>query len=67
MIEVLGVIASLMVLISFLMKNIKLIRIINIFGAVIFVIYGILINSIATWFLNSALIIVHIVYLVKRR
>lgn len=67
MIEVIGVLASVIVLISFLMKNIKLIRIINIVGAVLFVIYGICIHSIATGFLNGALIVIHLIYLIKNK
>ncbi|MDY5929887.1 MAG: YgjV family protein [Candidatus Onthovivens sp.] len=64
-IEIIGIIATLFVLISFLMKKAELIRIINIVGAVLFVIYGVLINSISTYILNSCLIIIHIIYLVK--
>lgn len=64
-IEIIGIIATLFVLISFLMKKAELIRIINIVGAVLFVIYGVLINSISTYILNGCLIIIHIIYLVK--
>ena len=67
MIEIIGVLASVIVLISFLMKNIKFIRIINIVGAVLFVIYGLWIDSIATWFLNGALIVIHLIYLIKNK
>jgi uncharacterized protein with PQ loop repeat len=58
--EILGTIASIMVLISFLMKSEKSIRTINIFGASLFVVYGIAINAFSVWFLNGALCIVHI-------
>ncbi len=37
-----GYLASLVIMISFLMKNISTLRIINSIGAIIFVIYGIL-------------------------
>ena len=63
--EVAGYLGSIFVLASFLMKNIKWIRIINIIGAVFFVIYGIYTATWATTMMNFALIIVHIVYLVK--
>lgn len=43
--EIIGTIASIIVLISFLFKNEKQIRIINIIGAICFVIYGITINA----------------------
>lgn len=63
--ELLGTIASVIVLISFLMKGERNIRIINILGALIFVVYGVMINAFSVWFLNSGLIIVHIYYLYK--
>lgn len=59
-IEILGTIASVIVLLSFLMKGETKIRIINILGALIFVIYGISINAFSIWFLNGMLIIIHI-------
>lgn len=67
MIEIIGILASVIVLISFLMKNINAIRLINILGAILFVIYGIMIKSVATWFLNGALIIIHFIYLIKSK
>lgn len=63
--EIIGIIATLFVLLSFLMKKIELVRIINIIGATLFVIYGVLIGAFSTWLLNALLIIIHIVYLIK--
>jgi len=63
--EILGTIASVLVLISFLMKGEKKIRLVNIFGASCFVIYGILINAFSVWFLNGTLLLIHI-YKLKR-
>ena len=65
MVELIGILATLLVLISFLFTGEIKIRVINIVGAVIFVIYGVLINSLSVWILNSALIIIHIVKLYK--
>jgi hypothetical protein len=64
--EILGTLASVLVLISFLMRGEKRIRIINIVGALLFVIYGILINAFSVWFLNSALILIHLYYLTRK-
>lgn len=64
-IEIIGYLGSAFVLISFILKDIKWIRIVNIVGAVFFVIYGISTKTWATAFMNMALVIVHIVYLVK--
>lgn len=65
MFEILGTLASVLVLISFLMKGEKKIRTINIVGAIMFVIYGILIKSFSVSFLNGVLILIHIYYLKK--
>lgn len=64
-IEIIGYLGSAFVLISFILKDIKWIRIVNIVGAVFFVIYGLSTKTWATAFMNMALVIVHIVYLVK--
>lgn len=65
MYEIIGVLASIMVLISFIMNGEKKIRIVNIAGALLFVVYGILINAFSVWFLNGALLFVHIHKLIK--
>lgn len=65
--ELIGIIGTLFVLLSFLMKDLKKVRIINIIGATLFVIYGLLIGALSTWLLNGVLIIVHIVYLIKEK
>ena len=64
-IEYLGTLASILVLLSFMMKNEKAIRSINIIGAIIFVIYGVCINAFSVWFMNGALCIVHAYRLLK--
>ena len=64
-VEVIGYVASSFVLISFLLKDIKWIRIVNIIGAVSFVIYGILTKTYPTAFMNGALVLVHVFYLIK--
>lgn len=65
MVEILGVLASVFVLLSFILTGEKKIRLGNIIGAVLFVVYGVLINSLSVWMLNGILIAVHIYYLVK--
>ena len=64
--EILGTAASVLVLISFLMKGEKKIRIINIVGALLFVIYGVLIKAFSVWLLNGILILIHIYKLIKK-
>lgn len=65
--EVLGTIASVIVLISFLMRDEKGIRKVNIVGALVFVIYGIGIKAFSVWFLNGMLFIIHIYKLYKMK
>ena len=64
-IEFVGIAAGVIVLLSFLFKNIKVIRLVNIVGAILFVIYGLLLPTYSTAFVNFALIVVHIIYLIR--
>lgn len=64
--ELIGLAGTLFVLLSFLMKDLTKVRIINIVGALLFVIYGICINAWSTWILNAILIIIHIIYLIRK-
>ena len=63
--EWLGIVASAFVLISFLMTKQTWIRIINIIGCVVFVVYGLILPAYSTAFMNAALIVVHVVYLTR--
>lgn len=63
--EWLGLIASAIVLISFLFSNQIKTRIINMVGCVAFVVYGMLLPAYSTAFMNFALLIVHVVFLTK--
>lgn len=64
-IDIIGYLGSGFVLFSFLLKDIKKIRIINIIGALFFVIFGFCTNTLPTAFMNLALIFVHVYYLTK--
>lgn len=63
--EIIGVIATLFVLLSFILNGEIKIRCINIIGAAIFVVYGLLINALSVWLLNGILILVHLYKLIK--
>lgn len=63
MIEAIGIIASLIILLSFLFTDLRKVRLINIFGAILYVIYGFFIHSYANIILNGALILIHLYYL----
>ena len=64
-IELIGITASALVLISFLMKGERKIRLVNIVGAIIFIAYGIMLKSVTL--MNVGLVIVHIYYLTKKK
>lgn len=64
--EIIGILAGIIVLLSFIPQNIKYIRIINIIGCICFVVYGIGIKSISIWLTNGILGIIHI-YQLKRK
>lgn len=63
--EIIGITATLFIIVSFITKNMKRCRIINLIGSVIFVVYGVLISSWSTSILNVIMIGVHIYYLVR--
>ncbi len=60
-----GYIASLIVLISLLMSSIKKLRWINLGGALLFGIYGFLIGSLPTGFMNLGIVIIDIYFLIR--
>lgn len=60
MVEILGIVATLFILAAFSLNDKKLIRLVDSIGALLFVIYGILINSLSVWLLNICLIIINL-------
>ena len=65
LLEMMGYLASLLVLVSLLMSSVVKLRVINSIGAALFTVYAILIESYPTAVMNFALIIVNIYFLVK--
>lgn len=65
--EIIGYIASFGVLLSFLMKNIRTLRIINTIACSIFILYGIMLSySIPIIITNGAIVIINLYYLLYR-
>ena len=64
-VEIIGTIASVIVLLSFLVTDEYRIRIINIYGAALFVVYGVISGAFSVWLLNGILVVVHGWYLLK--
>ncbi len=67
MIEALGYVASVIVLISFLMKDMKKLRILNSIACVMFVVYGISHNTFPVIAVNVMVIIINVYYLIKNK
>lgn len=65
-VEILGLLATVLVLVSFLCKGEKSIRTINICGAALFVVYGLALDALSVWLLNGVLVIVHLWYLSRK-
>lgn len=65
MIELFGLIATLLVFVSFLPKNIVFIRVMNLIGSIFFVVYGFGVGAFWTGFMNACLIGVQSFHLIK--
>jgi hypothetical protein len=63
-VEVFGFVASVVVAISLMLKNMKWLRIVNGIGAVMFAVYGMLIQSYPVMILNAFIAIADAYYLV---
>ncbi len=64
-IEPIGTLASFIILVSLIMRSVKRLRIINLIGAVIFVIYGYFIVSYPIIIMNTGIIFINIYYLAQ--
>ena len=64
-IEIIGYLASAFVLLSFIMKEMTKLRIVNIIGCTFFIAYGILLLSWPIIITNVAIVCVNVFYLVK--
>lgn len=62
-VEMVGYLASFLILVSFLMNSVIWLRIVNSVGALIFVVYALIIHSYPTAVMNFCLILVNLYYL----
>lgn len=69
-IEYIGYLASLMVLISFTLKNVKKLRLVNMAGCILFILYGFLMPTLRIGLpiiiANTAIFFVNLYYLLKK-
>ena len=63
--EIIGYIGSALVLISFMMVSVYKLRIVNMLGSLVCVVYGLLIGAYPTVVMNVALVCINIYYLLK--
>jgi len=64
--DIVGYIGSVLILLSFLMKQIKTLRIINTIGCAVFVVYGIMLSfKLPIIITNASIIVINIYYLRK--
>ncbi|MCR3906148.1 MAG: hypothetical protein NUK62_03875 [Tenericutes bacterium] len=61
--EILGYVASFIVLVSLLMSSVKRLRWINLTGSLVFAIYGFLIGAIPVGVMNTGIVMINIYYL----
>ena len=67
LLEIFGYLGMALVLFSMMMTSVKWLRIINMTGAIICAIYGILTNTWPTAWLNIGLLLIQIVQLIRLR
>ena len=65
--EIIGYLASLFVLLSFLFKDIRTLRIVNSVGCAFFVVYGVLLSSIPVIVTNVAILLINGYYLFVKK
>lgn len=61
--EFIGIIATMLILVGFLSNSEKKIRLFDMAGAILFILYGALIGSLSNILLNGILVIIHIIKL----
>jgi len=67
MVDILGYIATIVILISFTTTNMRTLRILNIVGCVLFGIYGIILNAVPVMIINSSVILINLYYLLLKK
>lgn len=67
MTPIIGYLASAIVLISFVMKDIRMLRWVNIVGCGLFIIWGILIGEFPVVLTNGGIVLVNLYYLLVKK
>ena len=65
--DILGWIGTGLILYSFTLNNIKKLRIVNSIGSVAWIGYGLQMNIMPTIFVNTCILIIHLIWLIMNR
>lgn len=65
MVELLGYLASGLIVLSLVMSSLLRLRVINLVGAAVFALYGVLIGSVPVVVTNGAIVVINVVYLAR--
>ena len=63
--DLFGYVSSIVILISLTMSSIMKLRVINMTGSILFTIYGLMLHSVPTAFLNFGIVVINLYYLAK--
>lgn len=63
--DLFGYVSSIVILISLTMSSIIKLRVINMTGSILFTIYGLMLHSVPTAFLNFGIVVINLYYLTK--
>ena len=66
-IELLGLLATLFIVLVFCFNDKKLIRLFDSIGALLFVIYGLITGDLSVWILNAILIVINAYKIIKKK
>lgn len=64
-VELVGYLASVLIVVSLLMSSLRRLRVINLIGAAVFTAYGVLIGSIPVVLTNGAIVLIDVYYLAR--
>ena len=63
--DITGILANICIISGFCFKDVRWIRLLNLIGSVMFLIYGLLVGALYTWIANLIMIFVNGYYLTK--
>ena len=63
--EILGIGATTFIVLGFCFKKVNTIRMLNMVGSIMFIIYGLMIGATYTWIANGILFCINAIYIIK--